>query len=385
VRLSLSRWQDYGIDASLYSRKLLRNVADAALLEEEALAGDASSEAVPPAPRELLAAAQAVTREPGAATAVLLALDGAARTAHAVNLGDSGYRHFRNAALIASSTPQQHGFDCPYQLGYSKFIADNDTAAMGDVTALSVQEGDLLLLASDGLFDNMDESEMVGIMRDALAAAPLGGDGASGAHAAAAGVAAALASVAAAHARDASYDSPYARESVRNYEAQKAEAAAAAAAAGPFGMFAAALSGGKKGAAGGGLDKPTSGGKLDDVTVVAALVVAADAPGAAAELAASDAAAAAARAAVPSAVGDAAQEGGRPVLIGTTEAEEAAAVKAVAGAAKAARAAEGLPAFDAAAVAAMDATQLRKALTAAGLPSSGKLEVLRARLTELKA
>jgi hypothetical protein len=242
---------------------------------------------------------------------------------------------------------------------------------MGDVTQLALQEGDVLLLASDGLFDNMAEEEMLSVVADALTAAPLGADGASGAHAAAAAVAAALAGGAAAHARDGSYDSPYARESVRNYEAQKA-------AAGPFGMLSAALGKGSN------LDKPTVGGKLDDVTVLAALVVPAGAAGAPAELAAAAAAAAAARAAVPSAVGDAAQEGGRPVLIGTTEAEEAAAVKAVATAAKAARSAASLPAFDADVVAAMDAPALRKALAAAGLPSSGKLEALRARLAELK-
>ncbi len=223
------RFQDFGIDASLYSRKLLRNVADAALL--------AAASAAPPTPRELLAAAQDATREPGASTAVLASLDGAARTLRCVNLGDSGYRLLRGGALAAASLPQQHEFDCPYQLGCAKFISNNDTAAMGAETDVALQEGDLLLLASDGLFDNMEEHELVQIATTALAAAPPGADG-RGAHAAAQRVAAALAGAAAAHARDPGFDSPYAREAAR-------AAAEARAAAGPLGAFAAAL-GGKK-------------------------------------------------------------------------------------------------------------------------------------------
>ncbi len=321
-------------------------------------------------PRALLGAAQACTREPGASTAVVLVLDGAARTLHAVNLGDSGFRLLRAGALAFASATQQHEFDCPYQLGYSKFIADNDTAAMGDQMVVPLQEGDLLILASDGLFDNMYEGELVRLAAAALAEAPPGADGA-GAHAAAQRVAAALAAAAAAAARDRAFDSPYAREAAKDAAAKKA-------AAGPFGMLSAAF--GKSPA----VEQPATGGKLDDVTVVAAVVLAVSAAGAAAELAAAAAAAEASRAAVPSAVADAEAEA-RDVLIGTTEADDAAAAAAVVEAAAAERRAAFLPAFDPATVAAMEAPALRKALAALGLPTSGKLEVLRARLADVQA
>ena len=126
------------------------------------------------------------------------------------------------------------------------------------------------------------------------------------------------------------------------------------------------------------------GGKLDDITVMAAFVIPASAPAAAAELAAAAEAAAAALAVVPSAVGDAEQEA-RATIFFATEADEVAAAMAVKSAAAAERAAAFLPAFDASDVAAMDAPALRKALAAKGLPTSGKLEALRARLAAVPA
>ena len=126
------------------------------------------------------------------------------------------------------------------------------------------------------------------------------------------------------------------------------------------------------------------GGKLDDITVMAAVVIPATGRAADAELAAAAAAASAALQAVPSAVGDAEQEGRSTVLF-ATEADEVAASMAVKAAAAAERAAAFLPAFDAGDVAAMDAPALRKALAAKGLPTSGKLEALRARLAAVPA
>ncbi len=119
------------------------------------------------------------------------------------------------------------------------------------------------------------------------------------------------------------------------------------------------------------------GGKLDDITVVAAVVV--DAARGAAALAASGAAAAAAVVAVPSAVGDAAAEG-RDVMLGTTEQDEADALAKRLEQTAAAKQAPFAGAYSEQQVIKMDAAEARRALAAAGLPTSGKLEALRARL-----
>jgi hypothetical protein len=122
------------------------------------------------------------------------------------------------------------------------------------------------------------------------------------------------------------------------------------------------------------------GGKLDDVTVIAAVVV--DAAKGAEALSASAAAAAAQRLTVLSAVGDAQAEA-RAVLLGCTDEDEADALARrleAKAAEKQAGAASRLPQLSAQQVAGMDAQEVRRALAAAGLPTSGKLDTLRARL-----
>ncbi len=181
----------------------------------------------------LLAEAQNATREPGASTAVVLTLEGRTGTLRGTHVGDSGFRVLRAGAVVHASQPQQHAFDCPLQLGCKKYIPDTDTADAGITTEVALQAGDLLLVASDGLFDNVNPDEMLQIAADALGSAPPGADGA-GAYAAAARVAASLAAVAKEHSGDKGYDSPYARDAKRDAEQRSA-------AAGPLGAFAAAF------------------------------------------------------------------------------------------------------------------------------------------------
>ena len=127
------------------------------------------------------------------------------------------------------------------------------------------------------------------------------------------------------------------------------------------------------------------GGKEDDVTVVAAVVVEAGV-----EWVRGDwqrAAAAAAEAALSRescAVGDAVLEG-RKVWIGAHEMDDSPSTRRAEAARAAAAVAMGQrPAlFSAAEVEQMDAAELRRELTKLGLPASGKLEALRKRLAEV--
>ena len=230
TRFTLRSFQELGIDASLYSRKLLRMLADLSQ-GDGAAAGDAGAGGADTL--ALLSQAQSATREPGASTAVVLALEGRTGTLRGTHVGDSGYRLLRGGAVVHASEPQQHAFDCPLQLGCAKYIPDTDRAEAGITAEVALQAGDLLLVASDGLFDNMQPEEMVRVAAAAVAEAPPGADGA-GAYAAAARVAAALAGGAAEHSRDRGYDSPYAREARRDAEEKRA-------AAGPLGALAAAF------------------------------------------------------------------------------------------------------------------------------------------------
>lgn len=90
----------------------------------------------------------------GSATFCVLALDASSAVLRSANLGDSGFSLYRNGALIFRSKEQQHGFNCPFQLGHG------DTPAMARKEAIDVEPGDVVIVASDGLFDNVFDKDI---------------------------------------------------------------------------------------------------------------------------------------------------------------------------------------------------------------------------------
>lgn len=382
----VSGWSVQGVDTAAYSRRLARCLADAAMVADTARddAGEAGASDSLNA-LALLTAAHASTRISGASTACVCVLDGTAKKMSTCNVGDSGWLLLRGGQIVGRSSPQQHVFDCPYQLSSPKYVPNTDTPDMGDCATVDVEEDDLLLLASDGLWDNVDMDEILAVTAAAYqkgaAAEPR-----TGQYSAAAAVCSALVGVAWTHSQDPSFDSPYALAARKLADAERE----ASKAGNPFAALATAF----------GQDPTakwqTQGGKWDDVTVVAAVVC--DADTAAASLtAARDAAAASLRveSGVPSACGDATAES-RRMLLGLTDADEAdelaerlaakaAAKQKEAAATASAAAASFRPMFAEREVLSMDAAACRKALAAANLPSSGKLDILRARVLTIPA
>lgn len=88
------------------------------------------------------------------------------------NLGDSGSVLLRLAAVHHYSVPQTHGFNTPYQLSIipprmraqasifgGAFLEDFPRDAA--VTNVQMQHGDVLLLATDGVFDNLNNQDIL--------------------------------------------------------------------------------------------------------------------------------------------------------------------------------------------------------------------------------
>ncbi|CAL5867786.1 uncharacterized protein PFLUO_LOCUS2007 [Penicillium psychrofluorescens] len=88
------------------------------------------------------------------------------------NLGDSGSVLLRLAAVHHYSVPQTHGFNTPYQLSIipprmraqasvfgGAFLEDFPRDAV--VTNIQMQHGDVLLLATDGVFDNLNNQDIL--------------------------------------------------------------------------------------------------------------------------------------------------------------------------------------------------------------------------------
>nr|XP_019044982.1 hypothetical protein I302_06898 [Kwoniella bestiolae CBS 10118]OCF23912.1 hypothetical protein I302_06898 [Kwoniella bestiolae CBS 10118] len=82
-----------------------------------------------------------------------------------VNLGDSGYAIMRNDQIKYISKPQTHFFNCPLQL--SKIPKDmrqagiiHDQPSMADLQNFELETGDVVILFTDGLSDNLPTTHL---------------------------------------------------------------------------------------------------------------------------------------------------------------------------------------------------------------------------------
>lgn len=67
---------------------------------------------------------------------------------------------------------QQHSFNCPYQAGSPKLLPHCDTADDAMVYELGLQENDLVLMATDGVFDNLWDAELEALLATYLDVCP---------------------------------------------------------------------------------------------------------------------------------------------------------------------------------------------------------------------
>ncbi|KXZ46385.1 hypothetical protein GPECTOR_44g60 [Gonium pectorale] len=239
-------WAAANVDAGQYSREVMATAAVAA-----------GSKVGPTDPRSLLAAAQAAVRTVGSCTACVACLapspsappGGPADLLSIANLGDSGVRVVRRGSLVLSSSAQEHAFNMPYQMAHPDNLPDTDTADDAQLYQITVRPGDVIVLATDGLFDNMWDEQLVSLVTAAAAGLPAGVVGpaaAAAAQAAAQQLAAGMANAALRHAQDAAFRSPWAVELANQATASWLER-----------LF-------------------PRGGRLDDITVLVAIVTAAD-------------------------------------------------------------------------------------------------------------
>lgn len=161
-------WTESRVDPADFSHGLCAYMAQSALSWTE------SSSAL--RPKQLLQAGyDAIVDDPavkagGSTASVGIALpDGRVELA---NLGDSGSVLLRRAAVHTYSTPQTHGFNTPYQLSIipprmraqanifgGAFLEDFPRDA--SVTNVQMQHGDVLMLATDGVFDNLNNQDIL--------------------------------------------------------------------------------------------------------------------------------------------------------------------------------------------------------------------------------
>ncbi|XP_017641732.1 probable protein phosphatase 2C 26 isoform X1 [Gossypium arboreum] len=175
----VSGWAEQNVDPSLFSKELMANASS--------LVGDLE---VNYDPQILIRKAHAATGSKGSATAIVAMLERNG-TMKVASVGDCGLRVIRKGQIIFSTTPQEHYFDCPYQLS-SELVGQTYLDAV--VSSVELVEGDTIVMGSDGLFDNVFDGEIVSTLA---------------AHSDVVEAAKALANLASNHSLDSRFDSPY--------------------------------------------------------------------------------------------------------------------------------------------------------------------------------
>lgn len=139
-------WASIGVDAGLYSKELARLTAEHVRKNGPGTVVDA------------LRVASGANRAIGSSTACVVGLNQAQLTG--VNLGDSGFIVVRNGDIAFRTTEQQHYFNCPFQIGTDSM----DTVDVGKRVDVTVQPGDWIVMGTDGLWDNVFIADVAAIV-----------------------------------------------------------------------------------------------------------------------------------------------------------------------------------------------------------------------------
>ncbi|KAM7512241.1 hypothetical protein LguiB_011116 [Lonicera macranthoides] len=140
-------WARRGIDAGEYARELMNNCVYALKFRQP--------KNKPVDPKNILNEAYLNTESEGSSTACVLTLT--EEYLHAVNVGDSGFVVIREGNIIYQSGLHQRGFNCPYQLGNT---SGDSPINSGEEMKVAVEAGDVVVVGSDGLFDNVYSNEI---------------------------------------------------------------------------------------------------------------------------------------------------------------------------------------------------------------------------------
>lgn len=155
-------WREYGIDPSLFSSSLMeacRSLIDNKLID---LNPTTLTELLSRGYNQLLEDKQGLI---GSSTACIIALHREKSILHTANLGDSGFVVIRKNVIIHRSQEQQHYFNSPFQLSIHPPIKETgliaDRPDHASITTFNVEENDCILIATDGLWDNVPDSTII--------------------------------------------------------------------------------------------------------------------------------------------------------------------------------------------------------------------------------
>ncbi|CAF3726298.1 unnamed protein product [Adineta steineri] len=155
-------WREHGIDPSLFSSSLMeacKSLVDNKLIDLNPVT---LTELLSKGYQQLLENKQCIV---GSSTACIVALHKEKSILHTANLGDSGFVIIRKNIIVHRSQEQQHYFNSPFQLAIHPAIKDQrliaDSPDSASITSFNVEENDCILIATDGLWDNVPDSTIL--------------------------------------------------------------------------------------------------------------------------------------------------------------------------------------------------------------------------------
>jgi protein phosphatase PTC7 len=166
-------WNESGVDPSKFSRELCENITKGY---------NKNYHKYHNSPKNLFTDAVKNTTSIGSSTFCMAVLDIEKNLIHTVNLGDSGYMIIRDhheesnnvslnkilkptnsLQLLYKSEEQTHSFNFPFQVGT---YGDNPDDSISKTHEF--EENDIIIMATDGLWDNLYENQIISIIKPFL-------------------------------------------------------------------------------------------------------------------------------------------------------------------------------------------------------------------------
>jgi protein phosphatase PTC7 len=151
-------WNEHGVDPAKYSRRLAMNTE---ILFKRNPAKYRKN------PKSLLIDVAKSNKETGSSTFVIATIDPESNLLKTTYIGDSSYILLRKNQssqkykTVYRSVEQQHRFNYPFQIGS---IGDEPSEALE--FSHKILENDLLILGTDGLFDNLFDKQILQLVND---------------------------------------------------------------------------------------------------------------------------------------------------------------------------------------------------------------------------
>ncbi|KAJ2545961.1 hypothetical protein EV175_005776, partial [Coemansia sp. RSA 1933] len=149
-------------DPSLFARRLMHHVG-MEIQRYEDIDDEMFAHYYEAAPVDILRRAYEITLDEmealavrGSSTACVVVLRG--DELRVANLGDCGLTVVRQGDMVYRTEEQQHSFNYPYQLSTE---AHTDGASDAQVFRLKIQKGDIIIVGSDGVFDNLFDEDIL--------------------------------------------------------------------------------------------------------------------------------------------------------------------------------------------------------------------------------